>query len=101
MAVYKKIHIGDVLSVTTEINLSPTGITGIFDFVYFMTGKKFYAHQVQDCRAAADKCIPSIFEQHPQLKEIDASTVNKKNYKKWLDEQIAKYGEYFEIKPLM
>ena len=93
----KKFHLGDVLSITTGRLVSPRHIDGVYDILGFMTGESLFTHQLP---RASDVCKPALFEQHPQLKDVDASSVNEKNYKQWLAKQVAKYGEKLSVSPL-
>lgn len=93
----KEFHLGDVLSITTGRLVSPTLIGGVYDILNFMTGDSLFTHQLP---RASGECKPYLLEQFPQLKEVDASGVNKANYKQWLDEQVVKYGECLLVKPI-
>jgi hypothetical protein len=93
----KKFHLGDVLSVTTGRLVSPRHMDGVYDILNFMTGDNLFTHQLP---RASDECKPHLLAQFPQLAEVDASGVNTKNHKQWLAEQVAKYGEEFEVKPI-
>lgn len=95
----KKFHLGDVLSITTSRLVSPRHIDGVYDIFGFMTGELLFTHQLS---RASDVCKPALLEQHPQLENVNASTkVNEKNYKQWLAEQVAKYGEKLSVSPLV
>ena len=91
----KKFHLGDVLSITTGWLVSPRGMGGVQDILDFMTGDNLFTHQLPWVR-----CKPYLLEQFPQLAEVDASGVNIENHRRWLAEQVAKYGEEFEVKPI-
>lgn len=93
----KEFHLGDVLSITTGRLVSPRHMDGIYDILNFLTGDNLFTHQLP---RASDECKPHLLEQFPQLKEVDASAVNGKNYKQWLAKQVAKYGEKFTVKPI-
>ena len=94
----KKFHLGDVLSITTGRLVSQRHIDGVYDILNFMTSESLFTHQLP---IVGDICKPALFEQHPQLKDVDASSVNEKNYKQWLAEQVAKYGEELSVSPLV
>lgn len=96
-SISKKFHLGDILSVVTGKLLSPTGMVGIYDILYYMTGHDLATPQLLN---ASRECKSKIFEQYPSLKKINASQVNRQNYKIWLDEQISQYGQYLDILPL-
>ena len=93
----KKFHLGDVLSITTCRLVSPRYMGGVYNILNFMTGDKLFTNQL---REAINKCKPRLLEQFPKLAEVDASDVNGKNYVQWLTEQIAKYGEELEVRPI-
>ncbi len=93
----KKFHLGDVLCVTTGLLVSPRHIHGVNDILDFMTGDDLCLHQIP---RAIDECKPHLLEQFPKLAEVDVSGVNTENHVQWLAEQVAKYGEEFEVKPI-
>ncbi|MBN2458726.1 hypothetical protein JXB28_00420 [Candidatus Woesearchaeota archaeon] len=93
----KKFHLGDVLSVTTGKLVSPEGGEGLEKIVFFM------AHMPESnlphaFLAAASICKRDLLKQFPHLKKVNAKGVNRRNWKKWLDKQIKKYGEFLEVK---
>ncbi|WPS85580.1 hypothetical protein SMD22_00540 (plasmid) [Brevibacillus halotolerans] len=89
----KKFHISDILTVTTGKMLSE----GDIELLNYMTGDSLFTHQLP---RAVKECAPFLLEQHPQLKEVTGEEVNGNNWKAWLEEQVAKYGEYFDVHPL-
>jgi len=91
----REFHVGDVLSITTGRLVSPRHMDGIYDILDFMTGDSLFTHQLP---RVSDECKPYLLEQFPELKGVDASGVNTKNWKEWLDEQVAKYGEKLVVK---
>jgi hypothetical protein len=93
----RSFHIGDVLSVTTGRLVSPRLIDGVYDVLQFMHGTPIWTHQIP--RACKD-AIPFIHEQHPQLATVDASKVNAENWRGWLAEQAARFGEHVELTPI-
>lgn len=88
----RKFYLGDILSVTTGRLLSPEGMLGVQNLMAYLVEPMFDFHMADGRK----KCAQELFRQHPQLKEIDASVY----YPKWLDEQVAKFGEYLEIEQL-
>lgn len=93
----KQFHIGDVLSITHERLVSPRLIEGVYDILNYMTGDNLFTHQLP---RAGRECKEPLLAQHPQLREVDSSGVNGSNWKTWLAEQSAKYGEYLDVTPL-
>jgi hypothetical protein len=93
----KDYHLGDVLSITTGCLVSPRHIEGVYDILNFMTGDNLFTHQLP---RVWEECRPHLQAQHPQLAAIDASGVNKDNWRAWLDEQVAVYGEMLPVRPV-
>ena len=93
----KKFHIGDILSITTGKLVSPERIGGVYKILNYLTGDNLYTHQLP---RAIDECRPWLKVQLPYLNDVDASDVNPDNWKRWMKEQVEKYGEYLKIKPL-
>ncbi len=109
-----KFHLGDILSITTGILLSPTHIGGVYEILNFMTGDNLYTHQLP---RAARECAPYLFEQFPQLKNLTLPAVddqetddpvaeqvrktsNQIKWMDWLDEQVKVLGEFHEVQPM-
>ena len=90
----KKFHLGDVLSVTTGVLVSPRHIHGVYDILNFMTGENLFSHQLP---RASEECKQHLLEQLPQLKDVDASGVTSENWQNWLDEQVARFGEELTV----
>lgn len=97
MSESRDFHLGDVLSVTHDRLLSPRLIEGVYDILNFMTDDNLCTHQLP---RAARECRPHLLSQHPKLAEADASGVTSENWRAWLDEQIARFGETFSVSPL-
>ena len=91
----REFHLGDILSITTGKLLAPFGMDGVYDILDFMCNTNLYTHQLV---RASDKCIPYIFQQHPQLAKIDMSDFTGANWFAWLQKQINKYGKTLVIK---
>lgn len=60
----RSFHLGDLLTITTGLLLSPRGMEGVYDILDFMTGGSLFTHQLP---RAADECKPSLLAQHPCL----------------------------------
>lgn len=93
----REFHIGDVLSVTTDRLVSPRRMEGIYDILNFMAGESVYTHQIPRVGLEAAK---TLVQQHPFLSDINAKDISKENWRDWLDEIIAKYGERLMIAPM-
>jgi hypothetical protein len=70
---------------------------GVYDILSYMTGESLFTHQLP---RACDACRPALLKQHPQLSEVIHDHVNGDNYKDWLADQIARYGEELEVQTL-
>ena len=94
----KKFHLGDILSITTSHLVSPTSMDGVYGILNFMTGDDLFTHALpRACRVSR----PYLLAEYEWLTEIDASGVGPRNWEEWLAEQIAKYGEYHIIYPIL
>ena len=90
-------HIGDILSITTGHLVSPRHMDGIYDILNYMTGDDLFTHQLP---RAMEQCKPHLLQQHPQLEEVDTTSVSEKNWERWLGQQAVKYGQELPVKPL-
>jgi hypothetical protein len=92
----RRFHLGDILSVTTGILLSPgePPIVGVYKIMDHLTGQSLYTHQLV---ILADPCRKELLRQHPQLKNL---VPPKKKLKWWLKLQIEKFGETLVITPM-
>lgn len=61
--------LGDILSVTTGILVSPRRMDGIYDILNYMTDDSLFTHQLP--RAMAE-CREPMFTQHPELRAVSA-----------------------------
>lgn len=93
----RNFHISDVLSIITGRLVSTRVMEGYCDILRFMTGKPLFDHQLL---RATDVCAAALLRQHPFLADIDASEVNKDNWREWLAQQIELHGETLAVFPL-
>lgn len=93
----KRFHLGDILSITTGRLVSPRHIDGIYDILNYMTGDNLFTHQLP---RASEECRPYLLMEMPWLGEIDANAVSGENWEQWLREQVKKYGEYHDVRPI-
>jgi len=90
-------HLGDVLTVTTGRLLSPRHIEGLYDILNYLHSDNLFTHQLP---RASDDAKPFLFEQHPHLKSVDDSGVTSDNWRDWLAEQVANFGETLPVSPI-
>jgi hypothetical protein len=92
----KQFHLGDILSITTGILVSPRLMSGVYDILNYMTGDDLFTHQLP---RAAEECRPHLLRQFPQLMGVDKFS-DKTEVASWLIKQIEKYGEFLEVETL-
>lgn len=93
----RQFQLGDVLSITTGKLVSPRLIDGVYDILNYMTRDNLFTHQLP---RAMRECAPWVLRQHPQLGEIDASSVSKGCWQDWLSEQVDRFGETLDVEPI-
>lgn len=87
--------LGDVLSITTSLLVSPRHIKGVYDILDFMSGENLFTHQLP---RVAEEMRPVLFSQHPQLRAVDTSGISgPETVKPWLAEQKAIYGDTLTV----
>jgi hypothetical protein len=96
-----KFHLADLMSIVTpKLFQAPErdhGIDGVYEICNFMLGKSHFTLELGE---AAEVCKIELIKQHPFLAEIDATNVNRDNWREFQDEQVSKYGEYFEVQSI-
>ena len=93
----RKFHLGDILSVTTPLLVSPKGMVGVSNLINYMVGDHVGMTVLSN---AASICKPYLLKQYPFLIDIDTKEVNKRNWQEWLAKCVENYGEEFEIKSI-
>jgi hypothetical protein len=97
----RSFHIGDILTITTGLLVSPRHMGGVYDLLNWMTGDDLFTHQLP---RACDECAPTLRVQHPDLAAIETPTFPQGGAETavnaWLGEQVARFGEYREVTPL-
>ena len=91
----KTFDLATVLSVTTGILL--TDIGNVFSILNYMTGDNLFIHQLS---RVSKECKPIILDQYPDIANIDSAGVNRENWQEFIDGQIKKFGNEFEIIPI-
>ena len=93
----KKVHVGDVLSVTTGKLLGPNKMDGVYEILRHLCGEDIYTHQIP---RVLPQCGPLVLKQHPQLAAVTGDGVTAVTYQQWLGSVIAEFGEQLDIEPL-
>jgi hypothetical protein len=92
-------HLGDVLSVTTGLLVSPRHIEGVYDILNYMTGDDLFIHQLP---RAQDECAGPLLAQHPDLAAIVVPDEfdDKEHVERWLAEQVERFGDIRPVAPI-
>jgi hypothetical protein len=69
----KAFHVGDILSVTTGVLVSPRHIAGVYEILGWMTGESLMSHQLP---RVSRECEPFLRETFPDLAGIDMTAVS-------------------------
>jgi hypothetical protein len=93
----KLFHLGDILSITTGIMMSPRHMDGIADILKFMTGEVLFTHQLPRARL---ECAPFLLKQHPQLENISFEPITAENFTTVLEGLCAEYGDQLLVNKL-
>jgi hypothetical protein len=72
---------------------------GVYETLNFLTGDDLFTHQLP---RAFRTVQPFVLDQHPQLRPLGecVKAVTAANWREWLDEQVAKYGESLPLTPI-
>lgn len=90
-------HLGVLISITDGHLVAPNQTDDIYEILNYMSNDELETVQLG---RVADECKPYLFEQFPFLREIDGSSITRENVWGWLAEQVAKYGEWHEVRPM-
>ena len=92
-------HLGDLISVSTGRLVAPGGFADVHRLVEHLAGGPVWTHQLPD---ATDALAPGLIGQHPWLVGITPPEkfADEAHIWRWLDEQIAAYGEHHEVTPV-
>lgn len=95
----RRFHLGDVLSVTTGILVSPRRVAGVHELLDYLTGDTLMTHQLP---RALEESRPDLLSQHPQLAGVtvpdDLDT--EERVLVWLAGQVDRYGEELPVRPI-
>lgn len=94
MSQTKDFHLGDILSITTGMLVSPRHMEGVYDILNYMTGEQLFTHQLPRVAREAE---PVLLRAHPDLANIEVTTLTPGDVAPWLAEQVAKFGEMLAV----
>jgi len=97
--VSRPFHLGDILSVTTGLLVSPGRIAALHELLDFMTNDQLFTHQLP---RAAGECKPELLRQHPDLANVPVPDAfrGEDHVNVWMAEQVERYGETREVAAL-
>lgn len=92
----REFHIGDILSVTNDVLVSPRHVDGVYDLLGWMTGETLWTHQLPRC---ADECAPVLREWFPDLAAIDipAGLNSFEKLAAWFESVAPEHGTTREV----
>lgn len=113
----KRFHLGDVLTITTDLLVSPRHVAGVYDILNYMTGDNLFTHQLP---RAGRVCAPELLRQFPQLADTELTVHHVEALQGylaalgetptkdqaaglvmvWLEHLTWEYGEWFDVEPL-
>lgn len=94
---WREFHIGDVISITHPMLVSPRKMEDIYDILNWMTGENLFTHQLvrasKECRPILQRLYPELIDiELPILEGMEQETINKVVVD-WVDSIVEKYGE--------
>ena len=102
---WKEFHIGDILTITTGVMVSPEGIGGVYKILDWMTGDQLFTHQLP---RASNICEPILKGLYPEIAKVEIpDTSNVPEYlipefwMDWLSKQVEKFGEKIAVPKLI
>ena len=102
---WKKFHIGEILTITTGVMVTPNGVGSIYEILDWMTDEQLFTHQLP---WASKQCEPILKDLYPGLAEVkipDATNVPEgmqaEFWQKWLAEQVLQFGEQLPVPKLI
>lgn len=87
----RRFHIGDLLSVTTGVLVSPRYMDGLSDIVSYLTGVDLDVDRIPEMLLV---CRAYILAEVPALDDADAGNIDAENWRGWLDTQVERFGEW-------
>jgi hypothetical protein len=91
----KVFHLGDVLSITTGMLVSPRYMDGVYDLVGYLTSNQ---PDLTELSASMAKCRDYLLRRHPALAALDTSNLQFENWRNWLHSQQLGIGEWIEVR---
>jgi hypothetical protein len=87
-------HLGDLLSVTTGVLVSPRYMDGLSDIVGYLTWADLDVDHIPESLQA---CRGYVLRQVPVLAEVTADDLSFESWRGWLDEQVKMFGEWHSV----
>lgn len=95
----KTFHIGDVLTITSGVLVSPRHVDGIYDICSHMTGEDVFTHQLP---RVAEEIEGDLRRQHPELcaTQVPEGMDSEEAVMKFLAGLYEEFGEYVEVRSI-
>lgn len=102
---WKEFHIGDVLTITTGIMVSPEGIGGVYKILDWMTGDQLFTHQLPRASKLCEPILKGLYPDIADVKIPDTSDVPEslipEFWMDWLSKQGKIHGEKILVPKLL
>ncbi len=95
------VHLGDILSITTGVLVSPRGTLGVRGIIAFITGtgdQNDCTITDSGCLELAEVCRNALLAQYPKLESIDPPNTNTVKLDEWLNQLISEHGEHLDVR---
>lgn len=92
-----KAHISDLLTVMTGIMVSQNGFSKVHQLIEFICECTVFTHQLP---RVVKEMRPELEKQFPQFKDILTHKLEPDQVDSWVQDQIQKHGEWFEVSPI-
>lgn len=94
----KTFHVGDILTITTGLLVSPTHMEGAYKILDWVTDDTLFTHQLPRASRAAEPYLRKWF---PDLAAVDTPVFSEDDAElevaEWLDKIVAQHGETREV----
>ena len=99
----RKFHLGDILSVTVGVLVSPRGEDGLRDVMAYVSGDEgLLTAPVDQLQAASGDCMDWLVAQHPVISGIGPDGLedgDDDSWAKWLERHVDRFGEELWVQP--
>jgi hypothetical protein len=94
----RKFHVGDVLSVTTRVMLSPRDEEGLRDILAYVSGREeLLKAPMEDLIEAAPECEAWLHAQYPWIRP---NALVGKDWREWVPWNEVRFGAEMWVQPI-